>query len=147
VHAKPVRSLPYRSETGDNAIVDSVGDAAVRRSFGTVMSELARTLQREHASEHGTLAAVTAAAVQAVPGAENATITLVVGRTKVQTRATTGARGRRMDELQTELDDGPCLTRSGVSPEENIKLHDVAAKIVAASHAVNLSASVTPHSR
>jgi len=59
-----------------------VGDAAVRRSFGTVMSELARTLQREHASEHGTLAAVTAAAVQAVPGAENETITLVVGRTR-----------------------------------------------------------------
>ncbi len=52
-----------------------------------------------------------------------------------------------MDELQTELDDGPCLTRSGVSQKENIKLHDVAAKIVAASHAVNLSASVTPHSR
>jgi len=64
---------------GDNPMVDSVDNAPVRRSLGAVMSELARTLQREHASEHDTLAAVTAAAVQAVPGAENATITLMVG--------------------------------------------------------------------
>ncbi len=84
----------------------------------------ARTLQREHASEHDTLQAVTAAAVQAVPGAENATITLVVGRTKVQTRAATGARARRMDELQTELDDGPCLTT--IWEQETVHIPDMA---------------------
>jgi len=84
----------------------------------------ARTLQREHASEHDTLQAVTAAAVQAVPGAENATITLVVGRTKVQTRAATGARARRTDELQTELDDGPCLTT--IWEQETVHIPDMA---------------------
>jgi len=105
-------------------MVDSVDNAPVRRSLGAVMSELARTLQREHASEHDTLAAVTAAAVQAVPGADNAAITLVVGRTKVQTHAATGARARRMDELQTELDDGPCLT--AIWEQETVHIPDMA---------------------
>jgi len=78
---------------GDNPMVDSVDNAPVTRSLGAAMSELARTLQREHASEHDTLAAVTAAAVQAVPGAENATITLVVGRRRCR-RARRPVHGR-----------------------------------------------------
>jgi len=133
-------------------MVDSVDNAPVRRSLGAVMSELARTLQREHASEHDTLAAVTAAAVQAVPGADNAAITLVVGRTKVQTHAATGARARRMDELQTELDDGPCLT--AIWEQETVHIPDMATESRwaaaaaqpgwAACSASNCSSTATP---
>jgi len=105
-------------------MIDAVNNVPGTHSLGAVMGELARTLQREHASEHHTLQAVTTAAVQAVPGAENATITLVVGSTKVQTRAATGARARRMDELQTELDDGPCLT--AIWEQETVRIPDMA---------------------
>ena len=45
---------------------------AATRDIGAAMAELARTLQREHSSEPGTLQAVTTAAVRAVPGAAHA---------------------------------------------------------------------------
>lgn len=89
---------------------DATNNVPGTRSLGAVMGELARTLQREHASEHDTLAAVTTAAVQAVPGADNTAIILVQGRKTVQSHAATNPRARRMDEFQTELQDGPCLT-------------------------------------
>ncbi len=94
----------------DNPMVDAVNTVPGTRSLGAVMGELARTLQREHASEHDTREAVVTAAVQAVPGAENAAIILVLGRKTVQSHTATSPRARRMDELQTELQDGPCLT-------------------------------------
>ena len=105
-------------------MVDSVDNAPVTRSLGAAMSELARTLQREHASEHDTLAAVTTAAVQAVPGADNAAIILVQGRKTVHSRAATNPRARRMDELQTELQDGPCLT--AIWEQEPVHIPDMA---------------------
>ncbi len=45
---------------------------AATPDIGAAMAELARTLQREHSSEPGTLQAVTTAAVRAVPGAAQA---------------------------------------------------------------------------
>jgi len=106
-------------------MVDAVNNVpGTRRSLSTVMGELARTLQREHASEHDTLQAVTTAAVQAVPGAENAAIILVLGRKTVHSRAATGPRARRMDELQTELQDGPCLT--AIWEQETVYIPDMA---------------------
>ena len=83
----------------------------VAPDIGAAMAELARTLQREHASEHDTLQAVTTAAVAAVPGAAQAVISLVTGRKKIiQAQAGTDPGAQHLDELQAELDDGPCLT-------------------------------------
>jgi len=66
------------------------------------------------------------AAVQAVPGAENAAIILVLGRKTVQSHAATSPRARRMDELQTELRDGPCLT--AIWEQETVHIPDMAAE-------------------
>jgi len=54
--------------------------------IGAAMAELARTLQREHSSEPGTLQAVTTAAVRAVPGAAQAVISLVIRQKMVQAK-------------------------------------------------------------
>jgi len=104
-------------------MVDAVNNVPTR-SLGVAMSELARTLQRDHASAHDTLHAVTTAAVQAVPGAGNATISLVLGHTIVQAKAATDAGAHRLDELQAALDDGPCLT--AIWEREPVHIPDMA---------------------
>ncbi len=94
------------------------------RSIGAAMSDLARTLQREHASEDDTLAAVTTAAVHAVPGAEHAAISLVVDRKTVQSQAATGPLPRQVDHVQTAVNDGPCLTSAW--EHETVRIDDMA---------------------
>jgi len=92
---------------------------------GAAMAELARTLQREHASEHDTLQAVTTAAVAAVPGAAQAVISLVTGRKKIiQAQAGTDPGAQHLDELQAELDDGPCLT--AIWEQQTVHIPDMA---------------------
>ena len=101
------------------------GDVPVTtRDIGAAMAELARTLQREHSSEPGTLQAVTTAAVRAVPGAAQAVISLVMRRQVVQAHAATDPSAGRLDELQTELDDGPCLR--AVWEQQTVHIPDMA---------------------
>ncbi len=95
-------------------------------ALGAAMSELARTLQHEHASEHATLEAVTAAAVEAVPGAEHAAISLVVRGRTVQSHAATDPLAERIDARQTELGQGPCL--DAVWQQESVHIPDMGAE-------------------
>ncbi len=97
---------------------------AATRDIGAAMAELARTLQREHSSEPATLQAVTTAAVRAVPGAAQAVISLVIRRKMVQAQAATDPSAGRLDELQTELDDGPCLR--AVWEQQTVHIPDMA---------------------
>jgi GAF domain-containing protein len=53
---------------------------------------------------------MTAAAVDSVPGAELASVTVVRDRLKVQTRAATGPAAERLDRAQYEVGEGPCLS-------------------------------------
>jgi len=101
------------------------GDVPVTTpDIGAAMAELARTLQREHSSEPGTLQAVTTAAVRAVPGAAQAVISLVIRRKMVQAHAATDPSAGRLDELQTELDDGPSLR--AVWEQQTVHIPDMA---------------------
>lgn len=93
---------------------------------GAAMGELARTLQRAHASEADTLTAVTTAALTKVPGAEHAAISLVLNRTAVQARAATGSLPQRMEELQAELGEGPCL--AAVFEQETVHIANMASE-------------------
>lgn len=83
------------------------------RPLGVVMNDLARTLQQENTSGTVALEAITTAAVQAVPGAVDAAIILIEGRSDpqvAQVHTATSPRAQRLDELQAELHDGPCVT-------------------------------------
>jgi len=91
---------------------------------GAAMAELARTLQREHSSEPATLQAVTIAAVRAVPGAAQAVISLVMRHKMVQAHAATDPSAGRLDELQTALDDEPCLR--AVWEQQTVPIPDMA---------------------
>lgn len=74
-----------------------------------VMAEIARGMRdgRRQAPVDQTLRAITAAAVAAVPGADDAGITFRAG-TRIEARASTGERPATLDKLQDELGQGPC---------------------------------------
>ncbi len=107
-------------------MADCVSGVPAAHALGAAMGELARALQHEHASEHATLDAVTAAAVGAVPGAEHASISLVVRGKTVESRAATDPLAERMDARQTELGQGPCL--DAVWEQESVHIPDMAAE-------------------
>ena len=72
------------------------------------LSELARTLEDED-GEHDTLDAISAAAVDTVPGAQYAGLSVVERRREIRTRAATHDLVREVDRAQYETGEGPCL--------------------------------------
>jgi len=73
-----------------------------------VLADLARQLQQEVGTED-TLEKVVAAAIALIPGAEEGSISVVSGRTKVESWAASGDLPYDMDALQSQTGQGPCL--------------------------------------
>jgi hypothetical protein len=84
------------------------GDAAAD-DLARTLSELARSLQNEDSIEN-TLGGIVTAAVQTVPGAQYASITVVEARRKVETSAATDDVVRVVDRTQYDAGQGPCLS-------------------------------------
>jgi transcriptional regulator with GAF, ATPase, and Fis domain len=72
------------------------------------LSGLSRTLQDQNDLDE-TLHAIVQAAVDTVPGAEHASLSSVLQRREVHTRAATSRLPRQVDDVQYELGQGPCL--------------------------------------
>jgi GAF domain-containing protein len=95
---------------GDDTGRDATARAGpARDDLGAVMSEVARSLQQRHGDVEATLRAITRAAVTSVPGAADCGITYVRSRRAVEPRAWTSELTRELDELQFQLQQGPCL--------------------------------------
>src|SRR5919205_3067541 len=92
-------------------------------NLGDVMSSVARRLQEEHGDVEATLQAITATAVRVVPHAEECSISYVIGRSKVEPRASTSDLPRDLDALQERLGQGPCL--DAVWEQEVVRVDDV----------------------
>nr|WP_235916798.1 GAF and ANTAR domain-containing protein [Spelaeibacter cavernicola] len=88
------------------------------------MAMLARKIQAEHDSVDATLQSITDSATAMVPGAAHAGITLVTGRHRVESRAPTSPIPRKLDELQEQLGQGPCV--QAVSAHETVDAPDLA---------------------
>ena len=86
------------------------------------LSDLARSLQNEENLDD-TLDGIVAAAVQTVPGAEHAGITAVQAREAVSTLAATDELVRKVDEVQYETRQGPCL--DAVYRQRTVRLSDM----------------------
>ncbi|MGY1638887.1 GAF and ANTAR domain-containing protein [Geodermatophilus sp. SYSU D00742] len=92
-----------------------------------VMCDVAARLRTErHPPVQTTLEAITAAAVDAVPGAEDAGISLVVDRSRIEARAPTGERPTALDTLQDRLDQGPCY--SAIREDQTVHAPDLVAE-------------------
>lgn len=72
------------------------------------LSDLARALEQQEDSEQ-TLARIVASAVDLVPGAEDASISLVASRRTVQSRVPSSPLCTEVDAIQSETGQGPCL--------------------------------------
>ena len=71
------------------------------------LGELARELQQEDDLDT-VLAGIVQAAVELIPGAADASISLVTGRT-IEAKIASGVLPRRVDALQSSTGQGPCL--------------------------------------
>ncbi|MFC9553813.1 GAF and ANTAR domain-containing protein [Rhodococcus sp. NPDC056960] len=90
------------------------------------LEQIARELRAEHASIQGTLEVITRAAVEVVPGAEHAGITLVRKGRRFESRAATSPLPHTIDDLQHRLRDGPCL--QAIWEHETVLVPDMSAE-------------------
>ena len=104
----------------DREAADSSPDLS---NLSQVLSHLARELQEEHGNVEATLHAIAHAAVTTVPHADDCGLTYVIGRHKVEPRASTGDLPRDVDALQDRLSEGPCL--DAVWEERVVRVDDV----------------------
>ena len=93
------------------------------QELAQTLSDLARSLQNEQNTDD-TLNGIVHAAVQTVPGAEQAGITVVEARRKVDTRAATDELVRKVDEVQYRSGEGPCL--EAAYEHRTVRLPDMA---------------------
>jgi hypothetical protein len=90
-----------------------------------VMREVAARLRTERQPPvETTLEAITAAAVQAVPGAADAGVSFVSDRSRIEARVATGDRPTALDVLQDRPGDGPCY--AAIREDEVVHAPDVA---------------------
>jgi GAF domain-containing protein len=84
---------------------------AAASDLASRLSDLARELQHEDDAD-AMLAGIVHAALELVPHAADASISLVLGRRKIMSRAASSELPRRVDALQSETGQGPCLDAS-----------------------------------
>ena len=78
------------------------------RDLATELAELARSLQQEPDGD-AILAGFVRAALELVPGADEGSVSVVQGRKNIGSRAPSSDLPKRIDALQMETNEGPCL--------------------------------------
>jgi GAF domain-containing protein len=109
------RGQPSTQDTGTTAALDDLA----RR-----LAQAARGMQRQLDPQQ-VLDRVVSLAVTMVPGADEATITMVRARRHVYSAAATGDLARWFDSLQNETGDGPCL--DAMWKQQTVRVNDLAA--------------------
>jgi len=107
------RGQPSQRATGE----------ARRPDLTQVMADLARRLQRQ-TDPQSVIHVIVSAAPGTIPGAEEATVSLVQNRQRVLSAAFTSDRARRFDELQNETRQGPCL--DAMYQQQTVRVDDLA---------------------
>jgi GAF domain-containing protein len=87
------------------------------------LSAVARSLRSEEDVEH-TLDKAVALAVELIDGCDEAGVSLVYAKRRIDTPAATSENVRRGDALQYELEEGPCL--DAIWDEETVSSPDLA---------------------
>ena len=88
-------------------------------------SEVARSLQA-HSSPDEVLAEVVASAIQLIPGVDEASISVVIGRRNAASQHPSGELPQLVDAVQTETGEGPCL--EALYEQQTVKVPDMASE-------------------
>jgi GAF domain-containing protein len=103
--------VPNSAETGERAPglqdTEPIGADALAIRLG----DIARELQHKEDPD-SMLAGIVHAALELVPHAAEASVSLVTGRRTIESRAASSDLPRRVDALQSETGQGPCLEAS-----------------------------------
>jgi len=127
----PLRCIRARAE-GDSVVPkDSRGEpssldrgsADGQDELASQFCEFARTVQQLE-DPHQTLIEVVRAAVELVPGCDEGSISVVLGRRKVTSEAASGDLPSVVDALQEGLGEGPCL--DAAYEHETVRVPDLA---------------------
>lgn len=111
------------AEQGQSSVHDQ-GSSVGEHQLATQLGELARSLNQE--SPEAVLELVVAAAIELIPGVEEASFSVVTGGKEVETVAPSSELLRRLDDLQVSLTEGPCL--EAIYSERTIRVRDMAAE-------------------
>src|SRR3712207_3261725 len=87
------------------------------------LSEFARSLEAEDDPDR-MLKEVVAAAVALIPGAEEGSLSVVLGRSEVTSQHPSSDLPRQVDAVQSEVGEGPCL--DAVFEEQTVRMPDLA---------------------
>ena len=101
------------------------GPASGQDALAVQFSQLARALQQSENPDR-TFQAIVQAAVQLIPGADEASVSAVLGRRRVTSEAPSGELAQAVDALQDELGQGPCL--DAVYEQQTVRVADMAAE-------------------
>ncbi len=102
--------------------MQATGDA-VRDDLSQRLSDLARKMQHQ-GDATAVMELIVSAVADTIPGAEEASISLVQGRRRVMSAAATGEPARRFDDLQQETGQGPCL--DAMYEQVTVRVEDLA---------------------
>lgn len=84
------------------------GTAAHEDDLAVHLSKLARSMQNEVDSDD-ILQSMVHAAIELIPGVEHGSVSVVTGRKDVGSRAASSELPKRIDAIQMEVGEGPCL--------------------------------------
>jgi transcriptional regulator with GAF, ATPase, and Fis domain len=102
---------------------DDQGTSAGQDELAQQLSEVARGLQGETDSET-MLDELVASAVRLIPGADEGSISVVIGRRDVTSQSPSGELPQRVDAVQVEVGEGPCL--DAVFQQQTVRVPDMA---------------------
>ncbi|MCB5273524.1 hypothetical protein BJG92_01046 [Arthrobacter sp. SO5] len=97
--------------TGVQTAEEPAGPPVDEAELAIRLGNIARELQHEN-NPDSVLAGIVHAALELVPHAADASISLVTGRRRIVSRAASSDLPRRVDALQSETGQGPCLDAS-----------------------------------
>lgn len=101
------------------------GGSDGRDELASLFSDFARDVQQQ-TDPDATLTAIVQAAVELIPGCDEGSISVVLGRRKVTSEAASGELPRVVDALQEEVQQGPCL--DAVYEQETVRVPDMASE-------------------
>lgn len=110
-----------RTGRGEPSAQDT-GTAAGKDALAGQLSEAARTLQQQDDPDE-TLASIVRAAIALIPGADEGSISAVVGRRSVRSHAPSSELPEIVDRLQDETQQGPCL--DAVYEQQTVRVPDM----------------------
>ncbi len=98
------------------------GTAAGQDALAVRLGDLARSLQNEGDTD-AILAGMVHAAIELIPGVEEGSISVLTGRKEVGSRAASSDLPKRIDAIQMEVNEGPCL--DAVYEQKTVRVADM----------------------